>query len=103
MFWVVTYDVPATHDEWRTKIAKKLSDFGLFRIQYSVFVGIRSQNSIEACKIAIEDMLKKDSIPADIRFFPLCKSCEQNIMHLNSGNYIASRRRDGYHSQFMFG
>ena len=87
MFWVVTYDVPATHDEWRVKIAAMLSKFGLFRIQYSVFMGDRTQNVIQACMLSLKTMLKGNTVPADIRFFPLCATCEQGVLRLNNCNY----------------
>ncbi|MHA1750410.1 MAG: CRISPR-associated endonuclease Cas2 [Promethearchaeota archaeon] len=87
MFWVITYDVPATHDDYRNKIASTLLDYHLFRIQYSVFIGWTSVNAINSCKFKIEKMLKKNNVPADIRFFPLCRECENKASRINSLNY----------------
>lgn len=95
MFWVITYDLPVTHDAWREKVAKTLSSFGFFRIQYSVFVGDRTQNTVQACKLKLEAMLKANQVPADIRFFPLCKSCENDTMRLNNCNYKSGNMKTG--------
>ena len=95
MFWVITYDVPATHDPWREKVAKILSNFGFFRIQYSVFVGDRTQNTLDACKLKIETLLKANLVPADIRFFPLCKSCENTTLRFNNCNYKSVNAKTG--------
>lgn len=88
----MTYDVATKFDDWRMKIAKKLSNFGLFRVQYSVFIGDITPNRMQSCKLAIEGMLK-NKIPADVRFFPLCKACEGKVMRINSGTYTPGRKK----------
>lgn len=103
MYWVVTYDVPATHDEWRVKVASTLSSFGLFRVQFSVFVGDRTVNTIQACKLKLEQMLKVNHVPADIRFYPLCKQCEQGAARINSENYRPGARLSGVPSNVLVG
>ena len=76
---LITYDVPAAHDYLRTKIARKLLDYGLERIQYSVFVGNLSKNQIENLKIEIIELINGN--PTDIRVFYLnnVKNSEENI------------------------
>nr|MDO8109711.1 CRISPR-associated endonuclease Cas2 [Candidatus Sigynarchaeota archaeon] len=101
MFWVITYDVPATHDEWRLKVAKTLSNFGFFRIQYSVFVGDRTNNTVQACKLKLESMLKNNLVPADIRFFPLCTSCAQGTFRINNCNYKPGNAKTGIPSNIL--
>jgi CRISPR-associated endonuclease Cas2 len=101
MYWVITYDIPATHDKWRDKVAKKLSSFGFFRVQYSVFVGDRTVNTTQACKLALESMLKGNFVPADIRFFPLCKSCENGVMRFNNCNYRSVNSKTGIPSTVL--
>nr|MDO8084979.1 CRISPR-associated endonuclease Cas2 [Candidatus Sigynarchaeum springense] len=101
MFWVITYDVPVTHDKWREKLAKVLSDFGFFRIQYSVFVGDRTTNTTQACKLKIEAMLKAGFVPADVRFFPLCKSCEAGAIQVNNCNYKSVNAKTGVPSTVL--
>jgi CRISPR-associated endonuclease Cas2 len=95
MLWVVAYDVPATHDKWRLKVAKLLSNFGLFRIQYSVFSGVICQNVAQSCKIAVENLLRSNQVPADVRFFPLCLSCEGKVLGVNNMDYIAGKKKPG--------
>lgn len=69
---LITYDVPATHDRLRQKIAEKLLDYGLERIQYSVFVGKLSKNQLENLKIDLLALVGGD--PADVRVFNLNKN-----------------------------
>ena len=66
---LITYDVPATHDYLRHKIAQKLIDYGLERIQYSVFVGNLSKNMVDNLKIEVLGIIGTD--PADVRVFHL--------------------------------
>jgi CRISPR-associated endonuclease Cas2 len=101
MYWIVTYDVPATHDKWREQIAKVLFSFGLFRIQYSVFLGDRTSNTIDACRTKLDTMLKANNVPADIRFFPMCKSCEAGALRINIRNYRAGEPVTGVPSSIL--
>jgi len=65
----VVYDVPQEHNKIRTKIVQKLLDFGLERVQYSVFGGELTKEETENLVITLK-RLKTDK-KADIRIFLL--------------------------------
>ena len=66
---LVTYDIPVEYDRIRVKLADKLLDYGLKRIQKSVFVGNISRNQMENLKLVVQALIQ--GIPADIRVFHL--------------------------------
>ena len=81
---IVTYDIP--DDKLRKKIADKLLDYGLFRIQYSVFQGRLSRNMIEMLEIEIGELLgKKDG---DIRIFTVCERCLDKTIQITNNPTI---------------
>ncbi|MHA1679578.1 MAG: CRISPR-associated endonuclease Cas2 [Promethearchaeota archaeon] len=91
MLWFVAYDIPATHDRWRFRVARELSNAGLFRIQYSVFMGELSNNAMKSCKLIIDSMLSRNRVPADIRFLPLCRTCEKKALRTNTEGYTPGK------------
>ena len=66
--WIV-YDI--AKDRTRTKIAKRCLDFGLTRVQKSVFLGDLPANRVEEILLASRDLLnlETDSVYA----FPMCR------------------------------
>jgi CRISPR-associated protein Cas2 len=52
--WVI-YDV--TKDRTRTKIAKRCLDFGLYRVQKSVFLGDLAPNRVEEVVLFSKELL----------------------------------------------
>ena len=66
---LVAYDIPVEHDRIRVKLADKLLDYGLKRIQKRVFVGNISRNQMENLKLVVMALIQ--GIPADIRVFHL--------------------------------
>ena len=66
--WVI-YDI--TKDKTRTKIAKRCLDFGLYRVQKSVFLGDVASNRIDEIILASQELMdpKTDSIYV----FPMCR------------------------------
>lgn len=66
--WVM-YDIK--NDNSRTKIAKACERFGLFRVQYSVFLGSIEPNEKDTLQVEIEDLMneKEDSV----YMFPMSK------------------------------
>ena len=66
---LVAYDIPVEYDRIRVKLADKLLDYGLKRIQKSVFVGNISRNQMENLKLVVLALIQ--GIPADIRVFHL--------------------------------
>ena len=65
---IVVYDIP--NDRLRTTIAQVLIDYGLERVQYSVFTGNLTTNLTEELTIALQDKIKTKL--ADVRIFTLC-------------------------------
>ena len=80
LLYVVTYDVPATDNATREKLAHALKAAGLVRIQYSVFMGFLSRNEAEAVALKAQAIL--GSIDADVRVVPVCKHCQAKLMQV---------------------
>jgi CRISPR-associated protein Cas2 len=66
--WVV-YDI--SKDKTRTKIARRCLDFGLYRVQKSVFLGDVPPNQVEEIVLFSEELLdlKTDAVYV----FPMCR------------------------------
>ena len=58
MTWVV-YDI--TKDKTRTKVAKRCLDFGLYRVQKSVFLGDLASNRVEEILLFSQELLDLDT------------------------------------------
>ena len=69
---IVVYDVPMKHKKIRGKIVQKLLDYGLERLQYSVFGGRMTQEETENLVVALKRL--KPEKKADIRIFFLRKT-----------------------------
>ncbi|MFQ6076758.1 MAG: CRISPR-associated endonuclease Cas2 [Candidatus Bathyarchaeia archaeon] len=65
---IVAYDIPS--DRLRATIAQTLIDYGLERVQYSVFTGNLTTNLTEELTIALRDQIKTKQ--ADVRIFTIC-------------------------------
>jgi len=70
-FCIVTYDVP--DDNLRVRIAHKLQDYGLDRLQFSVFHGFLTRNRAEELALELRELIGEDE--ADVRIFFLCEKC----------------------------
>lgn len=81
---LISYDI--SEDKTRTRLAKRLKDFGK-RAQYSVFEAEITPKEMEKLKkhLAKVELGKDDSI----RLYTLCKSCIGNVRIWGSGE-IAS-------------
>jgi len=66
--WVM-YDIK--NDQSRTKIAKACERSGLFRVQYSVFLGSIDQNEKDSLQVEIEDLMNEDA--DSVYMFPMSK------------------------------
>jgi len=73
---IIVYDVP--NDSLRTHISHTLEDFGYQRLQYSVFIGERTQNTLEELALVLKDLIGKE--PADVRCYQICERCLEKIM-----------------------
>ena len=67
--WVL-YDIKK--DKHRTKIAKLCKHSGLYRVQYSVFLGTLDSNEKDSLKLAIEELINKET--DSVYIFPMNKS-----------------------------
>lgn len=66
--WVV-YDI--SKDKTRTKVAKRCLDFGLYRVQKSVFLGDLPSNRIEEILLFSREILDKET--DSVYIFPMCR------------------------------
>jgi CRISPR-associated protein Cas2 len=66
--WVM-YDIK--NDRSRTNIAKACEQAGLFRVQYSVFLGTIEPNEKDTLQLQIEDLMNEDE--DSVYIFPMSK------------------------------
>ncbi|MBD3351620.1 MAG: CRISPR-associated endonuclease Cas2 [Candidatus Lokiarchaeota archaeon] len=97
VYYLITYDVSSDFDKYRKKISDILIDYGLMRIQYSVFLGDIGTNEAREIASKINDRLNL-KIPIDIRFFQICKSCLDSSFiitrDIKSSGLVASKMRN---------
>jgi CRISPR-associated protein Cas2 len=68
LVWVI-YDI--VDDKARTKVAKTCLRAGIFRVQYSVFLGDLNANEIDELGLKIKSLI--DESEDRVYIFPLCK------------------------------
>jgi len=87
MFVVVSYDI--TNNRTRTRLAKKLADFGP-RVQFSVFEGDINKNELMKLTriLSTIKLEEKDSI----RFYTLCSECKSKIKIWGSGKITEDKQ-----------
>jgi CRISPR-associated protein Cas2 len=80
---LVSYDVP--DDRLRLRVARTCMDFGLLRIQFSVFVGFMPL----ACRRELELRLRRVLLdrPGNVRIFPLCERDLALAREISAGGY----------------
>src|SRR6056297_3698863 len=84
MNYIVTYDIPSDHNYIRKKVSDCCLDFGLLRLQLSVFWGTLSRNEVR--DLAFKCMEVLDNIPVDLRFIAVCDECfKSSFAILNHG------------------
>jgi CRISPR-associated protein Cas2 len=66
--WVV-YDI--ANDKTRARIAKRCLDFGLYRVQKSVYLGDLPPNRVEEILLASRELLDPDA--DSVYVFPMCR------------------------------
>lgn len=66
--WVM-YDI--RNDRVRTKIAKACEQAGLYRVQYSVFLGTIEPNEKDTLQLQIEELMNEDE--DSVYIFPMSK------------------------------
>lgn len=67
--WVL-YDI--TEDKSRTKAAKACKKAGLYRVQYSVFLGTLDDNEKDELSVELEDLIDEES--DSVYLFPMSKN-----------------------------
>lgn len=77
IIWVM-YDIKK--DKARNKIAKICKQTGLYRVQYSVFLGQISANSKDSLWIQIEELIDEES--DSVYIFPMSKNELQDTILL---------------------
>jgi CRISPR-associated protein Cas2 len=66
--WVI-YDI--AKDRTRTKIAKRCLDFGLYRVQKSVFLGDIEPNRVEEIVLFSTELMNAET--DSVYVFPMCR------------------------------
>jgi len=80
MFVIVSYDISNTRT--RTRLAKKLEDFGP-RVQFSVFEGdINRDEFVKLTRVLSSTKLGETD---SIRFYTLCSECKRKIKIWGTG------------------
>src|SRR5271163_2485718 len=78
--WVV-YDI--SKDRTRTRIAKRCLDFGLYRVQTSVFCGDVPNNRVEEILLFGKELL--DTNTDSVYIFPMCRDDFNNVRIIGQG------------------
>lgn len=72
------YDIKK--DRPRTKVAKFCKQAGLYRVQYSVFLGTLENNEKDSLRLMIEELINKDT--DSVYIFPMNKTELQDTVLL---------------------
>jgi CRISPR-associated protein Cas2 len=78
--WVV-YDITA--DKTRAKVARRCLDFGLYRVQKSVFLGDVPPNRVEEILLFSRDLL--DLQTDSVYIFPMCREDFDRVRIVGQG------------------
>ncbi len=78
--WVV-YDI--AKDRTRTRIAKRCLDFGLYRVQKSVFLGDLAGNRVEEILLFSRELLDLDT--DSVYIFPMCQADFDRVRIVGQG------------------
>ena len=62
MTYLISYDI--SHNRLRTRISNKLLEYGMERIQYSVFMGYVKSKHLKELKTALQSLMAQ-SLPDD--------------------------------------
>ena len=78
--WVV-YDI--AKDRTRTKIARRCLDFGLYRVQKSVFLGDLEPNRVDEILLFSRELMNLET--DSVYIFPMCRPDFDNVRILGQG------------------
>lgn len=82
--WVI-YDIASTKtgDKRRKKIIKEIEQFGLYRVQKSVFLGDIEKNRLDELVIFSEELIDKEV--DSVYLFPMCKEDYESVKIIGLG------------------
>jgi len=78
--WVV-YDI--ANDRTRTRIARRCLDFGLYRVQKSVFLGDVELNRLDEIELFSKEELDEDN--DSVYIFPMCREDYDKVRIVGQG------------------
>ncbi len=73
LVWVI-YDI--ADDKIRGQVSRACLDYGLYRVQKSVFLGSLNKNEWDSLAVECEGMIKDED---SVYVFPLCDDCFKKI------------------------
>ena len=80
MTWIV-YDI--SKDRTRTKIARRCLDFGLYRVQKSVYLGDVAPNRVEEVLLFSTELLNLQT--DSVYVFPMCREDFEKVRIVGQG------------------
>ncbi len=69
--YVLVYDVPTEKSTLRNKVAQKAAEYGMTRLQLSVFIGFLTKEKLENLIVDLEQLLKDQE--ANVRIYAICR------------------------------
>jgi CRISPR-associated protein Cas2 len=78
--WVV-YDI--SDDRRRNRVAKRCLDFGLYRVQKSVFLGDLAANRVDEVELFSRELLDADT--DSVYIFPMCRADYERVRIVGQG------------------
>jgi CRISPR-associated protein Cas2 len=78
--WVI-YDI--TEDRTRTRVARRCLDFGLYRVQKSVFLGDLAANRVEEVLLFSRELLNPET--DSVYIFPMCREDFDRVRIVGQG------------------
>jgi CRISPR-associated protein Cas2 len=78
--WVI-YDI--VDDRRRTRVAKRCLDYGLYRVQKSVFLGDLAGNRVDEVVLFSQELLDMDT--DSLYVFPMCRADYDRVVIVGQG------------------
>ncbi len=69
--YVLVYDVPTEKATLRNKVAQKAAEYGMTRLQLSVFIGYLTKEKLENLIVDLEDLLANQE--ANVKIYTICR------------------------------
>lgn len=104
--YIVVYDLPAENTKLRNKIVKCCASYGLVRLQYSVFIGKLTRETLENLVVALEELTENEIV--DLRVYHICQHVREPEMVIQDtyvppvASSILTRRQHEQHSVIIF-